>query len=141
MALPVAAMGRSAPARDRSGSDELMIQLDALSLALERRLAALSQALPSSAAFARSARADLARHRRERGSRARGEVASGAVEEPRSLARLKSAFEELTRAHANGLPAVRGDHGLVQRLAEHMVDLSRLTTVVDLWIEQESGDE
>lgn len=139
LAIPAIGWADRALARDYAGAAEVLAAIDALSETLERRLVALARVLPSSSAFVGSARADLARHRRERGARTAG--LGGDVEEPRSLARLKSAFEELMHAHAEGLPALRGDAARVQRLAAHMVDLSRLATVVDLWIEQEGLGE
>jgi hypothetical protein len=139
LALPAIGLAEEAAAREYAGAAEVLAAIDSLSAALETRLLALGRALPTAARFVDSARADLVRHRRERGGRAA--AISGDVEQPRSLARLKSAFEELMHAHAEGLPAMRGDAARVQRMAAHMVDLSRLATVVDLWIEQEGLGE
>jgi hypothetical protein len=138
-----------AEAPERTDVRELLTRLDRLSASLDDRLAALAHALPIAAAFAESARGDLLRHRRERTALA---VARGVateppprsttdVDRPRSLPFLKTALEELMHAHAEGLPHALGDPELVQRLADQMVDLSRLATVVALWIEKEGGGD
>ena len=58
----------------------------------------------------------------------------------RHLERLRTALEHLMHAHAEGLPALaRG--ASVQRLAEHMIDISRMLTIVDLWLDEEDERE
>jgi hypothetical protein len=105
------------------------------------RLAAIVKALPSAAEFARSARADLDRHRASREAlRHRLRLPAGARIEAgasdASLEGLRGALEALTFAHAEGLPAL--DSALaVDALARDMVDCSRLLTVVILWIDTE----
>jgi hypothetical protein len=146
-ALPAGALVRDASGDDYESASAVFAALESRSATADARLAALGDALPVAASFVRSARGDLARHRRERQAlgRRRGVAFEGApaaveVEEPLSLPRLRAALEELMHTHAEGLPALR-DRLLVQKLAEHMVDLSRQVTVVDLWIEKESPVE
>jgi hypothetical protein len=144
-ALPALA----APSVSAVDAGEPFADLDRRSAALEQRLDALVRALPSARAFVDSARADLQRHARERAALAlaRGwrtpspPPAAVEVDRPRSLPLLKAAFEDLMHAVAESLPSGRGDKELVERLARQMIDLSRLATVVDLWIEQEGGGD
>ena len=132
-ALPVAAVAHPAPAREYRDHHEVRDAVDELAAVVEARLSAIVRVAPRAAAFAASVKADLARHRRERG----GAVASPpAIEEAASLPRLRAAIGDLMHAHAEGLPAV-GDRAARRRLGEHMVDLSRILTVVDLWMEME----
>jgi hypothetical protein len=135
-ALPAAAA--PAFARDYASEAEVLDAIDVLSAEVAARLDAIARKVPRASAFAASARADLVRHRAERG--APGDRKAPKLDEPASLPRLRTALQELVHAHAEGLPALaRG--ATVQRLAEHMVDLSRLLTVVDLWLEAEGLGE
>lgn len=131
--LPASAVPASVSARDYTSAREVMETIEALSAAVEARLQAILRVVPRSAAFVASVRADLARHRRQRGTAAHPPVH---VPDPGSLPRLRAALEELMHAHAEGLPAL-GNGTAVERLGAHMVDLSRIVTVVDLWIEME----
>jgi hypothetical protein len=133
-ALPAA----SAFAREYASQAEVLDAIDGLSAEVAARVDAIARKAPRASAFAASARADLARHRAERGETRDGKAPR--LDEPASLPRLRSALQELVHVHAEGLPALtRG--ATVQRLAAHMVDLSRLLTVVDLWLEAEGlGD-
>lgn len=144
--LPVAAAAAARPAhaRDYASASEVLETIDVLSLEVEARADAVAGAVASARAFVASLKADLARHRRERARlrEARGETRAKAATpiEPLVLTRLRSTLEQLMHAHAEGLPALA--HGAsVQRLAEHMVDLSRLLAVVDVWLDDEDeGD-
>jgi hypothetical protein len=135
-ALPAAAA--PAFARDYTSEAEVLDAIDVLSAEVSARFDAIARRVPRASVFAASAGLDLARHRTERG--AAGEGPAPKLAEPHSLPRLRSALQDLVHAHAEGLPALtRG--ATVQRLAEHMVDLARLLTVVDLWLEAEGlGD-
>ena len=53
-----------------------------------------------------------------------------------SLPALRRSQEALVYAHAEGLPAI-GDALAVDRLARHMVELSRHLAVIGLWIDAE----
>ena len=138
--LPVAAAVPAAEGRDYRSPGEVLGAIEPLARAVEARLEAIVRRVPRAAPFAASAKADLERHRRERGAlkvagpgAARG---AGRVEEAASLPRLRETLVELTHAHAEGLPAL-GDNTSVRLLAAHMVDLARLVAVVDLWIDAE----
>lgn len=137
--LGVLALGTAAPVAGRgdTGEGPALDAIDTLSAEAAVRLAAIAVAWPRAAAFASSASADLARHRHER----RAEQARAPKpEQPASLPRLRAALEALMYAHAEALPAI-ANRSMVRRLAEHMVDLSRLLTVVDLWLESEDPGE
>ena len=136
-ALPAAAP--PALARDYASEEEVREAIDALAVEVEAHLHAIARAVPRAAAFVTSARADLARHRRERGAPPAAPPGPSHTR-PASLPGLRTALEALVHAHAEGLPALR-QRAAVRRLAEHMVDLSRLMAVVDLWIESESADD
>jgi hypothetical protein len=144
-AIPAGVLTREAAAAEYKDPAEVLRAIDRLAQSADARLGALAQAFPPAAAFVASARRDLARHWTSRARLFRGEPADipapdASLPQPRSLPLLRTAIEELMHAHAEGLPAL-GDRQHVQHLAEHMVDLSRLLTVVDLWIEMEAGDE
>lgn len=51
---------------------------------------------------------------------------------------LRQALDDLMTAYAEGLPAM-ADASTVARLARDMVDVSRLRTVIDLWVESEAA--
>jgi len=144
--IPAWAVASGAEAAEYGSGPGVFAAIEALSQALEARVLALAGAFPPSSAWVASLRADLARHRRERVTLAAARrwpptrpPDAAAAGDPRSLARLREALNELMLAHAEGLPAL-GDSDLVQHLAEHMVDLSRHLTIVDLWIEAEGFD-
>jgi hypothetical protein len=143
-AWPAAALALPADARDYGDAAELFAAVEALAANAEQRLEALSRVYPPARRFAASARADLARHRKER-ARLSGRAAAAParpdpVEEPASLSRLRAVLADLMHACAEGLPALRRQES-VRRLGEHIVDLSRLVTIVDLWIAAGDGDE
>jgi hypothetical protein len=136
-ALP--AVATPAFAREYATETELLATIDTLSAEVAARLDALARAVPRARAFVASATADLARHRRERGGAGKP-VPPASLEQATSLPRLRTALESLMHAHAEGLP-VLADGAHVQRLAGHLIDLSRLLTVVDLWMEGEGLGE
>jgi hypothetical protein len=145
-ALPALLLVPRAHAREYQGPQEALDAIDALAGGVDARLLALAEALPSSRSLVASLRADLAQHAEDRarfrernGWGAPAAVARSPVAGPRSLARLREQIQDLAHAHAEGLPAL-GEAEVVQRLAEHMVDVSRHLTVIDLWIEGEGGE-
>lgn len=144
VAAPIALLARSADARDYKDAAEVWDTLEVLAARADARLLALSRAYPPAARFVASARADLARHRVERdplrAMPARSAAPPAEIDEPRSLPKLRESLADLMHAHAEGLPALRREDA-VRRLGEHMVDLSRLVTVVDLWIAAEGGGD
>jgi hypothetical protein len=144
VAAPLALLARSADARDYKDAAEVWDTLETLAARADARLLALARAYPPASRFVASARADLARHRVERirlrAVSAAPPAAPAEVDEPRSLPKLREVLADLMHAHAEGLPALRREDA-VRRLGEHMVDLSRLVTVVDLWIAAEGGGD
>jgi hypothetical protein len=141
-ALPVAATlpSPSAEARDYTGPGEVFAAVESFSRVVEARLEAILRRVPGARAFVRSAAADLVRHRAQREAlaiyRAPKATAGSHVDDAASLPGLRESLVELMYAHAEGLPALR-DGDAVARLTAHMIDLSRLVTVVDLWLEAE----
>jgi hypothetical protein len=139
---PALGLAPALHARDFKDAAELFREIERLTSDVEAHLDALSQAAAATA-FVTSAKADLARHRRERTRIVRHAASPPRVDpldDPGSVPRLHAALTDLVHAHAEGLPALR-DTRAVETLAAHMVDLSRLATVVDLWREAEAGDE
>ena len=132
---PLSAAAVAAPARARgdSGTAHVWSDIERLTHVVELRLAAVRDVAPASAPFVESVRADLVRHRRERGSLPSSSAAE--LDRPASLPGLRRAIEALMHAHAEVLPAL--DAPAVTLVVPHMVDLARIVTVVDLWIERE----
>jgi hypothetical protein len=145
LTAPIAAAGAatSVDARDYATAAEVWSTIAALSQEVEARLGAVARAIPAARTFADSAKADLSRHRRER-VRLRGvaepAVPEIALDDAAALPRLRRSLEQLMHAHAEGLPALPPGP-VVHRVAEHMSDVSRLLTIVDLWIGVEGEGE
>ena len=139
----LAALPRSARARDYASAAEVLDTIDGLALDVEAALAALLRVAPAAAPFAASVRADHTRQRQERDAlrgrlRLKPSPARAAQGAPSTaLDALRATQQELVHAHAEGLPALDDAHA-VAVLARHMVDLSRHLTVIDLWVELES---
>jgi len=140
-AAPGLALVPALEARDYRTAAEVLGEIERLGAGIDVRLDALAER-PAAATFVASAKSDLARHRRERRDLpgAGPPAPIGPVEEPASVGRLRADLSDLMYAHAEGLPAFR-DRGAVERLAAHMIDVSRLVTIVDLWLDVERGDE
>jgi hypothetical protein len=141
-ALPVAAYASRAEARDYGSAAEVLVEVDRLEADLDRRMDALSAAVPSAAALARSVQADHERHRVGRatlrlrlrlGAPAGGAAAAG----PITLAALVTLAQDLVHAYAEGLPAI-GDDAAVDSLARDMVDDARHLAVLQMWAEAEA---
>jgi hypothetical protein len=133
---------RPAEAAEYASAAEVFAAIDRHTADVAARLSALAERLPSAKAFADSALADQARHRAAR-ARLRQRLDLGPAAAPGapartdlSLAVLRSAQQALVYAHAEGLPALNDDEA-VALLAQHMNDLARQLTVIDLWIEAE----
>ena len=125
-----------------SSPAEAFRAIDALEAEVEERLRALSEAVPAARALARSLLRDHERQRAERQTLER-RFGLGAAAPARSraadlgsLSTLRTAQQALVYAHVEGLPAL-GDPPAVDRLAHHLVALSRHLTVIDLWLEAE----
>jgi hypothetical protein len=145
-AAPVTlAAAAAARAADYASAGEVFPAIDALEAEVGRRLRALSEAMPAARPLARSLLRDHERQRADREKlRARLGLPPGGpiraqASDLLSLRALRGSQEALVHAHAEGLPAI-GDPIAVDRLARHMVELSRHLAVIDLWIDaQESG--
>jgi hypothetical protein len=130
----------TALATDYTSAAEVLETIDRLQADVEGRLRGLVASRADAAALVASLRADHQRHARERarlrrrlGLTAPGVAPPGAPS-PVGLAGLREAQQALVYAHAEGLPAL-ADARAVDVLADHMVDLSRHLTIVDLWRE------
>jgi hypothetical protein len=116
--------------------------LEPLQAEVVARLRALAARVPPARAFARSALDDHARLSSERAEVRRGlgleaAAAQAVAEAPDlTLSGLRQAQDALVYAHAEALPEL-GDPAAVDRLARHLVDLSRHLTLIDLWIQAE----
>jgi hypothetical protein len=143
-AAPAALLASRLEAVDYALPAEVFGAIDPLEAEVGLRLRALSDAMPAARAFAASLLRDQERQHSER-DRLRGRLRlppAGPVRaEARdllSLPALRTAQQALVHAHAEGLPAI-GDPLVVDRLARHMVELSRHLAVIDLWIEAEEN--
>jgi hypothetical protein len=143
-AAPALLAGVPARATDYPSAGEVFAAVDLREAEVGLRLHALSEAMPAARPFATSLLHDHERQRAER-ERLRRRLslppsAAGPAQasDLLSLAPLRAAQQALVHAHAEGLPAV-GDAFVVDRLARHMVELSRHLAVIDLWIEAEEN--
>jgi hypothetical protein len=143
-ATPVALAAAGVRAADYASPGEVFPLIDALEAEVGQRLRALSEAMPAARALARSLLRDHERQRADREKlRARlglppGGPVRAQASDLLSLPALRRSQEALVHAHAEGLPAI-GDPIAVDRLAHHMVELSRHLAVIDLWIEAEES--
>jgi len=144
-AAPAALAAAGARAADYASASEVFPAIDALEAEVGQRLRALSEAMPAARPLARSLLRDHERQRADREKlRARLGLPAGASLRARasdllSLRALRASQEALVHAHAEGLPAI-GNPIAIDRLARHMVELSRHLAVIDLWLEaEESG--
>ena len=143
-AAPVALAAAGVHAADYASPAEVFLAIDALEAEVGQRLRALSEAMPAARPLARSLLRD---HERQRADRERlrarlGLPAGGRLRAQAgdllSLSALRRSQEALVHAHAEGLPAI-GDPIAIDRLARHMVELSRHLAVIDLWIDAEES--
>ena len=118
--------------------------IDGLAAQVEGSLAAIARAVPGAQPFAASVRADHVRERADRDAiRSRLRLPAGAragdasAAASPSLDAVRALQQELTHAHAEGMPAL-DDAAAVQVLARHLVEASRRLTVIDLWIQLEA---
>lgn len=141
---PLACWARRAGATDYASAADALAAIDGFETVVAARLRRIASVAPQARALVASFLADHERHRAERArvrrrlrlapAPALGESASGDA----SLDALRAQQEALVYAHAEGMPAL-GDALAVDALSQHMIDLSRQLTVLDLWIEAE-GD-
>ena len=143
-AAPAALLASRLEATDYASPAEVFGAIDPLEAEVGLRLRALSEAIPGARAFATSLLRDQERQHVERDrlrARLRLPPSLTVRAEARdllSLPALRTAQQALVHAHAEGLPAI-GEARVVDRLARHLVELSRHLAVIDLWIEAEEN--
>ena len=138
----------SAPAvlgKDYASPREALDEIDRLAVACGMRLGALRRARSGAEVLVTRFLAALDRHRatrkdvRSRFGLARGvDPASQVGEADADLEGLRQALDDLMIGYAESLP-VFGDSNTVSRLAVDMVEVSKLRTVIDLWVVAEGA--
>ena len=131
--------------KDYASRREALDEIDRLSAACGVRLGALRGARSGADVLATRFLAALDRHRalreevRSRFGLPRGvDPASHVGEADADLPGLRQALDDLMIAYAESLP-IYGDSEVVARLATSMVEVSRLRTVIDLWVVAEGA--
>jgi len=132
-------------AKDYASSREALDDLDRLASLCAMRLGAVGRARASADVLVSRFLASLGRHRSTRDEvRRRLGLPGGAGQVPEDgaaeadLSGLRQALDDLMIAYAESLP-VLGDATAVSRLAIDMVEVSRLRTVIDLWVVAEEA--
>ena len=131
-------------ARDYGSRREALDDLDRLAAGCGMRLGAVNRSRVDAQILVPRFLASLQKHRvtredvRTRFSLPKGvDPASQVGEVDGDLKALRQSLDDLMVAYAESLP-VFGDSRVVSRLAVDMVDISRLRTVIDLWVESEA---
>ena len=134
---------RKAEAKDYLSRREALDDLDRLAAQCGMRLGRLRSERASASLLTTRFLDDLQRYRANRDDVRRRfgllpgvDLASQLGEVDADLKELRQALDDLMIAYAESLP-VFGDAQVVSRLAIDMVDVSRLRTVIDLWVEAE----
>jgi len=144
-AIVVAGAGRSVHAKDYASRHEALDALDRLAAACGMRLGAVRRSRAGAGVLADRLLTALQKHRTTREDvRRRFSLSPGA--DPGSqvggvdadLASLRQSLDDLMIAYAESLP-VFGDSSVVSRLAADMVEVSKLRTVIDLWVTAEES--
>jgi hypothetical protein len=145
-AIVMGAAGRaSVQAKDYASKREALDELDRLAAVCGMRLGVVRRSRPGADLLAARFLAALGRHRDTREDvRHRFSLPAGA--EPGSwlgevdadLPALRQSLDDLMTAYAESLP-VFGDSTAVSRLAVDMVEVSKLRTVIDLWVAAEEA--
>jgi hypothetical protein len=132
-------------AKDYASRREALDEIDRLAVSCAVRLGALRAARSSADVLVARFLAALDRHRsvreevRSRFALPRGvDPATVVGEADADLAGLRQALDDLMIAYAESLP-IYGNSDVVARLAECMVEVSRLRTVIDLWVVAEGA--
>jgi hypothetical protein len=131
-------------ADEYAGPAEVFDAIDRSEADVDARLRSIAVSLPSAQPFVSSVLADHDRFRRVRNDLRRrlrlppSTLAAAPAVSDRSLEALRAAQQALVHAHAEGLSAL-GRAEAVDVLAHHMVDGARHLTVIELWIEMETG--
>lgn len=144
-AMVVAGAGRLVQAKDYGSRREALDELDRLASVCGLRLGAVRRSRASADVLVSRFLGALARHRATREDvRRRFSLPAGAHpgspagEVDAELAALRQSLDDLMIAYAESLP-VFGDSTVVSRLAADMVEVSRLRTVIDLWVTAEEA--
>ena len=134
-----------ASAKDYASRREALDDLDRLAALCGMQLGMLRSARASAELLTTRFLTDLKRYqanrddvRRRFGLPAGLDPASQWAEVEGGLKELRQALDDLMIAYAESLP-VFGDATVVSRFAIDMVDVSRLRTVIDLWVEAEAA--
>lgn len=134
-----------AEAKDYTSRGEALDELDRLAAVCGMRLGTVGRSRAGADALVSRFLGALARHRvtrqdlRRRFSLPGGaDPASQAGEVDADLGGLRQSLDDLMVAYAESLP-VFGDASAVSRLAADMVEVSKLRTVIDLWVEAEAA--
>lgn len=132
-------------ARDYTSRLEALDELDRLASACGMRLGTVRRSRAGADLLALRFLKALERHRatrddvRQRFALRKGlDPASQLGEVDADLLGLRQALDDLMVAYAESLP-VFGDASVVSRLAVDMVEVSRLRTVIDLWVGSETS--
>lgn len=134
-----------AQAKDYTSRREALDELDRLAINCGMRLGVVRRARPSADLLASRFLTTLEKHRERRDDVRRRFALPRGVDPGRQLAEvdaelsgLRQSLDDLMIGYAESLP-VFGDSKVVSRLAIDMVEVSRLRTVVDLWVETEAA--
>ena len=137
--------GRSVHAKDYASRREALDELDRLAAVCGMRLGMVRRSRAAADVLGSRFLGALRRHRATREDvRRRFALPAGADpgsqlgEVDADLTALRQSLDDLMIAHAESLP-VFGDSGVVSRLAVDMVEVSRLRTVIDLWVTAEEA--
>lgn len=141
----IGASAGKAEAKDYVSRREALDDLDRLAALCGMRLGRLRFARASAELLTTRFLADLKRYQANRDDVRRRfalpaglDPASQLGEVEGGLKELRQALDDLMIAYAESLP-VFGDAQVVSRFAIDMVDVSRLRTVIDLWVEAEAA--
>jgi hypothetical protein len=139
-AILLGGTGRAVHARDYASRREALDELDRLAAVCGLRLDRIRRSRAGADALVASFLITLERHRATcRDVRRHFSLPAGAEPGPppgevdADLVALRQALDDLMVAYAESLP-VFGDAHTVSRLAVDMVEVSKLRTVIDLWV-------
>ena len=131
--------------KDYASPPEALDALDGLAAACDRRLGAVRRSRAGADLLVTRFLAALSRHRAVREDvRHRFSLPAGADpglpagEVDADLPGLRQSLDDLMTAYAESLP-VFGESRTVSRLAVDMVEVSKLRTVIDLWVTAEEA--
>jgi len=141
----LASGGGVVEAKDYTSRREALDDLDRLAAVCGMRLGTVRRSRAGADALVSRFLGALARHRVTREDVRRrfalpggADPASQVGEVDADLGGLRQALDDLMVAYAESLP-VFGDAHAVSRLAADMVEVSKLRTVIDLWVEAEAA--